>query len=137
MWIRGLVAHHLGWGGFKKLRKVGRLLGYLTAGGGGGVFLMRESGRVVPLCTGAGAAPGHPSHATAGNATHSVITQAMEFGGCAPPQIWEMYYRAKGRAGGGGGLPTQRPFMSKDVSPVMALVMKNVFRVTRKSQHSK
>ena len=64
--------------GFKRLRDVGSLVDYLTAGKN--LFVLRESGTVVPLLRSGACAPlQHPFHAGAG-----------------------MFYSG-GRGGGGGG----------------------------------
>ena len=59
-------------------------------------ILLGESGTVVPLLTSAASAPWRPSHAGAGNASHNVVPNTAEFGGCPPHRMWEMPRRAGG-----------------------------------------
>ena len=65
----GLVVHPLGWGraGSKKLREVGSLLGYLTAGAR--LFLLCESGTAVPCCH------RHAPHRGGGGVTQGFVNQ--------------------------------------------------------------
>ena len=58
----------------------------------GGREMVIESGTVAPLLTSAASAPGPPSHAGAGNASHSVVPENVKSGACSPlPLMRGMY----------------------------------------------
>ena len=60
--------------------------------GGRETYVWIESGTVAPLLRSAASAPGPPSHAGAGNTSHSVIPKNMKFGAHSPlPLMRGMY----------------------------------------------
>ena len=83
-------------GGSKKAARGRQPIGLPNPTAEGNLFLLRESGTVVPLLTSAASAPWCPSHAGAGDAPHKVFPKTVQSGGCSPPAMWEMQHRARG-----------------------------------------